>query len=148
MPSIRALIALLSGTLFGFGLALGGMLDPARIRGFLDFFGAFDPSLGFVFAGAVMVSALGYFLARRIARPILAESFRMPATDRVDARLLGGAAIFGVGWGMVGLCPGPAIAALTMGLPSVFLFVAAMLVGMAVHDHLLPLLRPGRIAEA
>jgi uncharacterized membrane protein YedE/YeeE len=148
MPGIRALVALLSGTLFGFGLALGGMLDPARIRGFLDFFGAFDPSLGFVFAGAVMVSALGYLRAGRVARPVLADRFRMPATDRIDARLLCGAAIFGIGWGMVGLCPGPAIAALTMGLPSVFLFVAAMVVGMAVNDHLLPMLRPQQTAEA
>ena len=129
----RALVALLAGTIFGFGLALGGMLDPSVIRGFLDFFGSFDPRLGFVFAGAVLVSAAGYAVSRRLARPALAETFAVPAERKIDAPLIGGSALFGVGWGMVGLCPGPAISGLALGAPSIAIFTASMLVGMAVH---------------
>jgi uncharacterized membrane protein YedE/YeeE len=127
----RALAALLAGTLFGFGLALGGMLDPSVIRNFLDFFGPFDPRLGFVFAGAVAVSAAGYAVSRRLARPTLGQEFTLPAEHRIDTPLVGGSALFGVGWGMVGLCPGPAIAGLALGLPSIFVFTVSMLVGMA-----------------
>ena len=130
----RALAALLAGTIFGFGLALGGMLDPSVIRGFLDFLGNFDPRLGFVFAGAVLVSAAGYALSRWLVRPALAENFSVPAERKIDAALIGGSALFGVGWGMVGLCPGPAISALALGVPSIFIFTASMLVGMAVHE--------------
>ena len=130
----RALAALLAGTLFGFGLALGGMLDPSVIRGFLDFFGPFDPRLGFVFAGAVAVSAAGYAVARRLARPALGREFALPAEQRIDPALVGGSALFGIGWGMVGLCPGPAIAGLALGLPSIFIFTVSMLVGMAGYE--------------
>ncbi len=134
MSRNRALAAFAVEALFGFGLALGGMIDPAAIRGFLDFAGAFDPRLGFVFAGAVAMSAGGYALSRRLRRPAFADSFAVPARGEIDAPLLAGAALFGLGWGMVGLCPGPAIAALALGLPSVALFVVCMLLGMAAHD--------------
>ena len=129
----RALVALLAGTTFGFGLALGGMLDPSVIRGFLDFFGSFDPRLGFVFAGAVLVSAAGHALASQLVRPALAETFALPARQKIDAPLIGGSALFGAGWGMVGLCPGPAISGLALGVPSIFIITISMLVGMAAH---------------
>jgi uncharacterized protein len=142
----RIAVALGAGALFGLGLALGGMLDPAIVRGFLDFAGDFDPRLGFVFAGALAVSAAGTALARRRETPVLAPSFALPAKQRVDAPLIGGAALFGLGWGMVGLCPGPAITALTLGVPEVAIFAGCMLFGMAAHD--LALTRENRSSEA
>ena len=136
MRRVRALAALAVGALFGFGLAIGGMLDPAVIRGFLDLAGAFDPRLGFVFAGALVISAAGYAFSRRMLRPALAETFAIPTKERIDAPLIAGASLFGLGWGMVGLCPGPAVAALALGLPPVVVFVACMLLGMAAHDFM------------
>jgi uncharacterized membrane protein YedE/YeeE len=130
----RAIAALAAGTIFGFSLALGGMLDPSVIRNFLDFFGDFDPRLAFVFAGALAVSAAGHALSRRRTQPALGGGFAIPAEQRIDQPLIAGSALFGVGWGMVGLCPGPAIAGLALGLPSIFIFTVAMLVGMAAHD--------------
>lgn len=138
----RAIAALVAGTVFGFGLAVAGVLDPATIRNFLDFFGDFDPRLVFVFAGALAVSAAGYALSRRSVRPVLGESFAIPTEQAIDRPLIAGSALFGVGWGMVGLCPGPAIAGLALGLPSIFIFTVAMLVGMAAHD-----LWRGRVVE-
>jgi uncharacterized membrane protein YedE/YeeE len=134
MTGSRVLAALLAGAIFGFGLALAGVLDPATIRNFLDFFGDFDPRLAFVFAGALAVSACGYALSLRQTKPALGDSFAIPTEQRVDQPLVIGSALFGVGWGMVGLCPGPAIAGLALGLPSVFIFTIAMIVGMAAHD--------------
>jgi uncharacterized membrane protein YedE/YeeE len=131
---VRIIAALLIGTVFGFGLALAGVLDPATIRNFLDFFGSFDPRLGFVFAGALIVSAAGYLVARRRREPVLGGSFAIPTDRPVDRPLILGSALFGVGWGMVGLCPGPAIAGLALGLPSIFIFTASMLIGIAAHD--------------
>ncbi|MDR3535449.1 MAG: YeeE/YedE family protein [Acetobacteraceae bacterium] len=128
---MRIIAALLSGLVFGFGLALSGMLNPVRVLGFLDLAGAWDPSLAFVLAGAVVVSAGGYLVSRRLARPALAPTFDIPASRRIDLRLIGGAALFGIGWGMAGFCPGPAIASLSLGYGKSVLFVAAMLVGMA-----------------
>jgi uncharacterized membrane protein YedE/YeeE len=130
----RILAALIAGILFGFGLALGAMLDPSVVRGFLDFFGAFDPRLAFVFAGALAVSAAGYAYAQRLPRPTLGESFAIPQNQKIDQPLIAGAALFGIGWGMVGLCPGPAIAGLALGVPSIFVFTVAMLVGMAAYE--------------
>jgi uncharacterized protein len=132
--ALRILAALASGLLFGLGLALSGMLDPARVRGFLDVAGAWDPSLVFVLGGAVTVSGLGYRLSRRRARPVLATRFDWPANRRIDAPLVAGAALFGIGWGLSGFCPGPAVAALSTGASPVLVFVAAMLAGMALHD--------------
>ena len=125
------------GALFGFGLAIGGMLDPAVIRGFLDLAGAFDPRLGFVFAGALDRIGGGLrFLAPDAPGRRSAETFAIPTKERIDVPLIAGAALFGLGWGMVGLCPGPAVAALALGLPPVVVFVACMLLGMAAHDFM------------
>jgi uncharacterized membrane protein YedE/YeeE len=130
----RILVALGAGAVFGLGLAMGGMLDPAVVRGFLDFAGDFDPRLGFVFAGAVAVSAAGVALARQRERPALGATFALPQKARIDAPLIGGSALFGLGWGMVGLCPGPAISGLALGVPEIAIFAAFMLAGMAAHD--------------
>jgi len=131
----QSLASLVVGAIFGFGLSLSGMLDPARVRGFLDIAGHFDPSLGFVLAGAVAVSGLGYLISRRLPRPALDASFHLPKRKDIDRRLLIGAAIFGVGWGAAGFCPGPAIASLALGIAPIFVFTAMMLLGVAIHDH-------------
>ena len=127
---MRTVAALASGLLFGMGLAMSGMLDPARVLGFLDFAGAWDPSLAFVLGGAVFVSMAGTRLAWRMPRPALAAKFDIPLSRRIDARLIGGSAMFGTGWGLAGFCPGPALATVPLGIPMALLFVAAMLVGM------------------
>ncbi len=123
--------SLLSGILFGAGLALGGMTDPARVRGFLDLFGAWDPTLAFVMGGAVIVMAVAWRMVARMSEPWLAEAVHLPTRADLTPRLIGGAALFGVGWGIAGLCPGPGIAALVIEPMSAAVFVAAMLVGMA-----------------
>ncbi|WP_375455249.1 DUF6691 family protein [uncultured Methylobacterium sp.] len=130
---IRILATLGSGLTFGLGLSLSGMLDPARVRGFLDVTGAWDPSLMFVLGGAVTVSAIGYQIARRLSKPVFAADFQIPTNRRIDKHLIGGSAFFGIGWGLSGFCPGPAVAALSTGALPVAVFVATMLVGMAAH---------------
>ncbi|MGZ8361017.1 MAG: DUF6691 family protein [Allosphingosinicella sp.] len=127
------LAALLVGILFGAGLALSDMINPARVIAFLDPFGAWDPTLAFVMGGALLPSALGYQVVRRLPRPVLAESFCIPENRVLDRQLLAGAALFGAGWGLAGFCPGPAVAGLVFGLWQPWLFVAAMLAGMAIH---------------
>ncbi|GAB0117084.1 DUF6691 family protein [Acidisoma sp. 7E03] len=129
---MKPFAGLLAGLVFGLGLAVSGMMDPARVIGFLDVAGAWDPSLAFVLAGAVAVSTLGVVLARRRAAPLWAARFAWPTVRRVNVKLLMGAALFGVGWGLAGFCPGPAIASLPLGLWRGALFVAAMLAGMAL----------------
>jgi uncharacterized protein len=129
---MRAALALLSGLLFGAGLAISGMMDPARVRGFLDVAGAWDPTLAFVMGGALLVMAVAWFVQRRMARPVADEAFALPGTRRLDTRLLGGAALFGIGWGLAGLCPGPAIASLTVHPRPAAIFVVAMVAGMAL----------------
>jgi uncharacterized protein len=133
---VRPLAALAAGLVFGLGLALSGMLDPARVRGFLDVAGAWDPSLAFVLGGALAVSGIGYAIARRLARPAFAAGFDLPSRTRIDPPLIAGAALFGTGWGLSGFCPGPAVAALATGATPVLVFVAAMLAGMAGHAML------------
>ena len=127
------LISLASGTLFGAGLAISGMIDPARVRAFLDVTGAWDPTLAFVMAGAILPMAIAWFVVRRRSTPIAAEQFHTPATSPIDRRLIGGAALFGIGWGIVGLCPGPAIAALAIQPLPALVFIAAMALGVAGH---------------
>ena len=133
MNLLRSATALVSGVLFGFGLALSGMMDPEKVLGFLDIAGAWDPSLVFVLGGAVGVSGLGYLIKARMARPALGPRFEVPTKSTLDTRLIGGAVLFGIGWGLAGFCPGPALAGLVLGLPPVALFVAAMLAGMLLH---------------
>jgi len=138
---MRTIASLLAGLVFGTGLAVSGMMDPSRVLGFLDVAGSWDPSLAFVLGGAVAVSAGGTVLARRMAHPVLGGTFDLPTGRRLDARLLGGSALFGIGWGLAGFCPGPALAALSLGLPKAFVFVGAMLLGMLLFK-LMPEPRP------
>ncbi len=127
--------ALASGIVFGFGLSLSGMLNPTRVQGFLDIFGAWDPSLAFVLGGAVLVAFVGVQAMKRMKHPAFDDSFHVPTNNQIDAPLVVGSALFGLGWGIGGFCPGPAIAALMIGLPDTVVFVVAMLVGMTLHDR-------------
>jgi uncharacterized protein len=126
----QLLTTLGSGTLFGAGLALGGMTDPARVRGFLDLFGDWDPTLAFVMGGAVLVMALAWVMQRKMLRPFFAEGFALPDRSDITPRLVGGSALFGIGWGIAGLCPGPGFAALAIAPASAAIFVVALLAGM------------------
>ncbi|MGH1572327.1 MULTISPECIES: DUF6691 family protein [Methylobacterium] len=118
------------GLLFGLGLLVSGMADPAKVLAFLDVTGRWDPSLALVMAGAVAVSAAGYHLTRRRGRPVLAPRLDVPARRDLDARLIAGAAIFGLGWGLAGLCPGPALTILTIAPAEAVTFVMAIIAGM------------------
>ena len=133
---MKILLALLCGLLFGFGLSLGGMTQPAVVLGFLDVFGHWDPRLAFVMAGAVLTTAVGYRLVLRRSRPLLADNFHLAAARRVDGRLLGGAAVFGIGWGIGGYCPGPALASIGGAMPSLLVLVVCMVVGWCLASRL------------
>lgn len=135
MARIAAALAL--GLLFGLGLIVSGMSNPAKVLAFLDVAGRWDPSLALVMAGAVAVSAAGYRVARWRGRPVLAPRLEIPTRRDLDPRLLAGAALFGVGWGLAGLCPGPALTLLTIVPGEALTFVAAMVVGMLLF-RLLP----------
>ncbi|NMO18199.1 YeeE/YedE family protein [Pyxidicoccus fallax] len=124
------LMAGLAGLLFALGLGIGGMTDPAKVVGFLDVAGDWDPSLAFVMAGALGTHALLRRLILRRKQPVLAPTFPSLKQARVDGRLVGGAALFGIGWGLAGYCPGPALTLLVTGGPTVLLFIASMLAGM------------------
>lgn len=126
---MKILVALLSGLLFGLGLSLGGMTDPAVVLGFLDVFGQWNPRLAFVMGGAVLTTAIGYRWVLRRSRPLLEDSFQLPKARHFDIRLIGGAAVFGIGWGIAGYCPGPALASLSGGAPSLLVLLASMIAG-------------------
>ena len=128
----RLVPPLVSGTLFGAGLALGGMTNPERVRGFLDLFGDWDPTLAFVMGGAVLVMAIAWRFRERMAHPVFAEKFALPDKNDLTPRLIGGSAVFGIGWGVAGLCPGPGIAALVIEPGSAAIFIVAMLTGMLI----------------
>lgn len=129
----RLLPPLASGALFGAGLAVSGMTEPQRVRGFLDLFGRWDPTLAFVIGGAVLVMAIAWRIRARMDRPIFGHSFSLPDRSDLDARLIAGSALFGIGWGIAGLCPGPAIANLAIAPVAVAPFVLAMLAGMGAQ---------------
>ena len=129
----QVLGALLSGGVFGLGLAVSGMMNPAKVIGFLDVAGDWDPTLAFVMGGALLVTVPAFRLILGRGRPLLDKSFSLPSKTGLDGRLISGAALFGVGWGMVGFCPGPAVAALATGLTPDLVFVAAMIAGMALE---------------
>jgi len=123
------LTTLISGIIFGAGLAISGMVNPAKVLNFLDFAGKFDATLLFVFAGGVVVAMIGYYFTFKQAKPLFADRFHLPTIFAVDRRLLVGAALFGIGWGLTGLCPGPAMASLAYLQPMSLVFLAAMAAG-------------------
>ena len=133
---MRGLIGLLTGLLFGAGLALSGMTDTTKVIGFLDVFGAWDPDLMWVMGGALGVTLLGTPLVLSRAKPVLVASFSLPLTTAIDRRLILGGALFGIGWGLWGYCPGPAVAALAYGDLSTVIFLGAMICGMWLASKL------------
>jgi uncharacterized membrane protein YedE/YeeE len=130
---MRGAGALIAGLVFGLGLAISEMINPAKVLAFLDIAGSWDPSLALVMAGALTVTAVGFRLAQRRTAPWLAPRFEIPRGGKIDGALLAGAAIFGIGWGLVGFCPGPAIASLAFANTGSLVFVAAMLGGAALY---------------
>ena len=133
MPLVASLLA---GLVFGLGLLISGMADPAKVIGFLDLAGLWDPSLAFVMAGAVAVGLAAFAFAGKRTVSVLGEPMRLPTARRIDRRLIGGGLLFGVGWGIAGFCPGPALTALGMGEPKAVVFVLAMLAGMGLFEWL------------
>ena len=131
---VAKLTALLSGLLFGVGLMISGMANPAKVLGFLDLAGKWDPSLAFVMGGALAVGVVAFWLARRRTKSLLGLPMQIPASSAVSPRLIVGSALFGIGWGLAGFCPGPALVALGAGFPKAWVFVAAMLGGMAAFE--------------
>lgn len=128
--------ALSSGLIFGLGLLLSGMTNPTKVQGFLDITGSWDPSLAFVMGGAIAVASLAFAQARRRDRAWSGARIEWPRAAGIDVRLLVGGALFGIGWGLAGFCPGPALVAMSSGLTEAWIFGAAMLAGMMAHDHL------------
>jgi len=135
------------GLLFGFGLLVSGMANPAKVLGFLDLAGPWDPSLAFVMAGAVAVGMIAFFIARRRTESLLGAEMRLPSARDIDRRLVIGSLLFGAGWGVAGFCPGPALVALGMGFTKALIFVVAMLGGMALFE-LLERVAPRAVAPA
>ncbi len=130
------LTAFVAGLIFGLGLLLAGMANPAKVLGFLDLAGAWDPSLALVMAGAIAIALLPFTLARKRQQSLLGLPMQLPNKREIDRRLIGGSLLFGIGWGIAGICPGPAVAILLTGHWQVILFVAAMLIGMALFEAL------------
>lgn len=139
---LRVLAALGAGILFGLGLAVSQMVNPAKVLAFLDILGDWDPSLAFVMGGAVAVTFVGYRWALSRERPLLETRYRVPEPTPIDRNLIAGAVVFGIGWGLVGFCPGPALAALAFGVPDALVFLAAMIAGAALYHG------PGRRLSA
>jgi uncharacterized membrane protein YedE/YeeE len=127
--------SLVCGFIFGLGLLISGMIQPAKVLAFLDVFGAWDASLAVVMAAALAVSGVGYWLAQRRPQPMLAPKFDIPVKTNVDTPLIAGSALFGIGWGLVGLCPGPALENLATLSPPLIVFCIAMAAGMFAHDR-------------
>lgn len=133
---MKIVMALLAGLLFGFGLIVSGMTDPAKVLGFLDVAGNWDPSLAFVMGGALLVAALAFRVVGKRSRTVLGEALHLPAATRIDRRLVLGSLTFGVGWGLAGYCPGPVLATLASGGVKPLVFLGAMIVGMLVFELL------------
>ncbi len=131
---MNILSAFIVGLIFGFGLILSGMTDPSKVLGFLDVTGVWDPSLGLVMGGAILVSSVAFFFASRRTRAVFDEQMRLPTATQIDRRLVLGGFAFGAGWGLAGYCPGPAVASLFTGMLEPVIFVAAMLAGMAMYE--------------
>lgn len=137
---MRLVFALLTGLVFGCGIAISGMIDPAKVLNFFDLFGNWDPSLAFVMAGALVVTFFGYRLAWRLSKPLLAPRFEVPVSTTIDKNLIGGAALFGIGWGIAGFCPGAAIPAIGTGRWEAVLFLVAVVAGIAIRRTLVGIL--------
>lgn len=136
IPVANLLVIIISGILFGLGLGISEMVNPVRVLGFLNVLGPWDPTLVFVMAGALSVAVPGFQLARLMHKPFLAVSFSVPTRKDLDKKLITGAVIFGVGWGLAGICPGPSLVGLNSLESNVAVFVVAMLAGIFVHDRL------------
>ncbi len=134
---LRTLSSLFAGLVFGLGLVISGMINPAKVQNFLDVTGRWDPSLALVMGSALIVTAGGFFLLRRWNMPLFAARFHWPTRNDVDPRLISGSATFGAGWGMAGFCPGPAISAAALGLAPVYIFLAAMIAGIGLWRWLI-----------
>lgn len=133
MTARRSLVSLALGALFGTGLLVSGMIQPQKVQAFLDVTGRWDPSLMLVMGAAVALTAITFPIILRRSQPVLGHKFHVPSLRHIDAKLVAGAAIFGVGWGLGGFCPGPALVGLATGSRSAMIFVVAMLLGMALH---------------
>jgi len=131
MPVVTALLA---GLLFGVGLIVSGMADPSKVLGFLDLAGAWDPSLAFVMVGAIAVGLVAFAIAGKRTLSFIGQDMKLPSARHVDIRLVGGSLLFGIGWGIAGFCPGPALVALGMGQAKAVVFVVAMLLGMGIFE--------------
>lgn len=131
---MQVVMAFVTGLIFGLGLILSGMTDPTKVIGFLDLAGNWDPSLAFVMGGAVLVGSIAFHFARGRTKAILGDAMRLPTATQIDRRLVLGGLAFGVGWGLSGYCPGPALASLAQGGAKPLIFAAAMLVGMAIYE--------------
>jgi uncharacterized membrane protein YedE/YeeE len=130
------LTSLLAGLVFGLGLIVSGMANPAKVLGFLDLAGAWDPSLALVMVGAIAVGSVAFAVAGRRTRSLIGAEMKLPSARHIDRRLVVGSTLFGIGWGLAGFCPGPALVALGLGEIKALVFVAAMLVGMGVFEWL------------
>lgn len=133
---MNLLFAWLAGLIFGLGLLIAGMANPAKVLGFLDLAGHWDPSLAFVMLGGIAVASVGFFFAGRRSRTWLGLPMQIPVARQIDCRLIGGSLLFGIGWGLAGICPGPALVLVGAGMAKGILFVIAMLAGMAVFTWL------------
>jgi uncharacterized protein len=131
---LQVVVALVSGLLFGIGLTLSQMINPQRVLGFLDVVGAWDPTLAFVMGGALLVTFPAYHFVKNFSKPVCATQFQIPTNTVIDKRLVMGASLFGIGWGLVGLCPGPALAAIVTLQSDVLIFVISMVVGMLAYQ--------------
>ena len=131
---MKLIMALVAGLVFGLGLIVSGMTDPSKVIGFLNLAGSWDPSLAFVMGGAILVGLVAFRLAARRPKSLLGDQMRIPGAHQIDRRLILGGLTFGIGWGLAGYCPGPALASLASGGSQPLLFTAAMLVGMAIFE--------------
>jgi uncharacterized membrane protein YedE/YeeE len=140
---MQILTSLITGLIFGIGLIVAGMADPAKVLGFLDLAGRWDPSLALVMAGAIAVGALAFAIAGRRTTSFIGLDMKLPTSRQLDRRLLAGSALFGIGWGIAGFCPGPGLVALGMGEPKALIFVAAMIAGMGLFELIERRRQPG-----
>ena len=131
---MQVLMAFITGLIFGLGLILSGMTDPAKVIGFLDIAGAWNPSLAFVMGGAILIAAIAFHFAKTFPKALLGDAMRLPTARQIDRRLVLGGLTFGVGWGLAGYCPGPALTSLAIGGSKPLIFVVAMLAGMAIFE--------------